>query len=48
VTLSGGRSSSSPGDTRSPTGPLGLTEEQLQDGFAIMDEALAVADAAIG
>ena len=28
--------------------PLCITEEQLQDGFAIIDEALAVADAAIG
>ena len=28
--------------------PLCITAEQLQDGFAIMDEALAVADAAIG
>jgi adenosylmethionine-8-amino-7-oxononanoate aminotransferase len=26
--------------------PLCITEEQLQDGFAIIDEALAVADAA--
>ena len=28
--------------------PLCITEEQLQDGFAIIDEALAVADAATG
>jgi taurine--2-oxoglutarate transaminase len=28
--------------------PLCITEEQLQDGFAIIDEALAVADGAIG
>ncbi|HEX9300004.1 MAG TPA: aminotransferase class III-fold pyridoxal phosphate-dependent enzyme [Actinomycetota bacterium] len=28
--------------------PLCITEEQLQDGFGVIDEALAVADAAIG
>jgi taurine--2-oxoglutarate transaminase len=28
--------------------PLCITEEQLQDGFAIIDAALAVADAATG
>src|SRR5947208_12267407 len=28
--------------------PLCITEEQLQDGFWVIDEALAVADAAIG
>ena len=28
--------------------PLCITEEQLQDGFGVIDEALAVADAATG